>query len=243
MQDTTLTDEQIRQRIDEYTPSVETVQTLDDNGIVIFVGVTGAGKNTIMDRLVASGECYDAITSTTRLPRENNGVMEQDGVEYYFLTVNQALERMEKGEYAEVSWVHDRVNGMLASELTKAAQSGRTTITDVDIQGALKFRRLSDNARLIFVVPPSFAEWDTRNRSRYATEEEFKAAWPARRRSAIMELELVLSEADKFAFVINESLDDAVNEVRAIIAGKVDSDKQQAGQTIVREILTALQAN
>ncbi len=243
MKEDALTDTQIRQLIDTYTPSAETVKLLDDNGIVVFVGVTGAGKNTIMDALVASGEFHDVITATTRLPRENNGVMEQDGVEYYFITVDQAIEKMRAGEYAEVSWVHNRVNGVLASELQKATQLHKTMVIDVDIQGALKFRSLSHGTRLVFVTPPSFEEWDRRNRNRYASDEDFKADWPARRQSAIMELECALDEGDKFALVVNRSLEDAVQDVRTILAEGHSLAKQQEGKAAIESILAVLKAD
>lgn len=240
MQEDALREDQIRQLIDEYTPSEETAKILSDNGLVIFVGVSGAGKNTIMNRLVATGQYHDAVTSTTRLPRENDGVMEQDGVEYYFLTTEQAIENIRSGEYVEVSWVHDRINGMLADELAKAAKSHQLSITDVDVQGAIKYRKLSDNVRLIFVMPPSFDEWDKRNRSRYKTSDDFEAAWPARRRSAIMELELALKE-DIFEFVVNDTIDDTVAEVIDILSRPINIDQQHAGRQVASDILAALQ--
>lgn len=240
MQDINYTEEEIRNMIDLYAPSQETVQTLNDNGLVIFVGVSGAGKNTIMDRLVATGDYYDAITSTTRLPRENDGVMEQDGVEYYFLSTKQAIENIHFGNYVEVSWVHDRINGMLAGELSKAAQSHKTTITDVDIQGALKYRNVSNKVHTVFIVPPSFEEWDARNRNRYKTSDHFNDAWPARKRSAMMELELALRHADEFTFVVNASVEDALDDINAILAGDINLEKQRVGREITAQILGAL---
>lgn len=244
MNQVSLTDKEIRQLIDDYKPSQATIATLDQKGLVIFVGMTGVGKNTLMNSLIETGKYRDAITSTTRAPRKNDGVMEVEGVDYYFLSLNQAIDNLRSGSYAEVSWVHDRVNGMLASELTKPGFDDQITITDVDIQGAIKYHSLSDRVSLFFVLPPSFEEWDRRNRSRYNSQQDFEEAWPVRRRSSIMELEMALAEAERFKFIINDQLDDTVRSVRTAIEDDESSARDlDEARHLAEDILAKLQAS
>lgn len=209
----------IRDLIQHYHPSQQAIDTLHRQRLVIFAGVAGAGKNSIMNGLLASGRYYDIVTSTTRQPRENDGVMERDGVDYIFLTTEEATAKLRAGEYIEVAPVHEKVNGVLVSELEKAEKAGRQPIIDVDVQGVHTFKSLSDRVIAIFVVPPSYDVWMERIRRRYEDDTQFNVAWPARRRSAIRELEDAL-ERPYYHFLVNEDLGQAIRSAEGIIAHK-----------------------
>jgi guanylate kinase len=143
--------------------------------------------------------------------------MEQNGVDYHFLTSEQAAEKLKAGEYIEVARVHEYIYGVLASEITHAEEAGKQPIIDVDVQGVHTFKSLSDNVVAIFVVPPSYQVWMERIKRRYDTEEDFQAAWPARRESAIKELEDALARP-YYHFLVNEDLDQATNSAEGIIS-------------------------
>jgi guanylate kinase len=233
-------DENTKQLLSNYQPSQQAVETLRQQRLVIFAGVSSSGKNTIMNELLKTGKYHDIITSTTRLPRENNGVMERNGVDYHFLTTEQAIEKLQAGEYVEVAPVHERINGVLVSELEKAEAAGKIPIIDVDVQGVKTFKRLSDNIIAIFVVPPSYDEWLARMKARYDTEEDFLAAWPIRRQSAIMELEDALNEP-YYHFLVNEDLGQAVHSAEKIIKkGEVFSQIDKSYRVWVENILHEL---
>lgn len=225
-----------------YHPSQHAVEILNQQQLIIFAGVTGSGKNTIMNELLKTGKYHDIVTSTTRAPRENNGVMEQDGIDYHFLTTEQAVAKLQAGEYVEVAAVHERINGVLVSELERAYEAGKTPIIDVDVQGVRTFKSLSQNVVAIFVVPPSYDEWIARMRRRYDTEEEFQAAWPVRRESAIVELETALSES-YYHFIVNEDLAQAVHSAEKIIQkGDVSSQVDKSYRIWVQNILDDLKS-
>ncbi len=235
-------DQNIKDLIENYRPSDNAIEVLHRQKLIIFAGVSGSGKNTIMNELLKTGEYHDIVTSTTRLPRENNGVMEQNGVDYHFLTTEQAVEKLKAGEYIEVAPVHERINGVLLSELKAAEAAGKTPIIDVDVQGVHTFKALSDNVIAIFVVPPSYDEWLARMKRRYDTEEDFRAAWPVRRESAIMELEEALRES-YYHFIVNEDLSQAVHSAEKIIKkGDVISQIDKSYRVWVENILSELKS-
>ena len=235
-------DQNVKDLIKNYRPSGSAVEVLRRQKLIIFAGVSGSGKNTIMNELLKTGEYHDIVTSTTRLPRENNGVMERDGVDYHFLTTDQAVEKLNAGEYIEVAPVHERINGVLVSELKAAEAAGKTPIIDVDVQGVRTFKALSDNVIAIFVVPPSYDEWLSRMKRRYDTEEDFRAAWPVRRESAIMELEEALREP-YYHFIVNEDLSQAVHSAEKIIKkGDVISQIDKSYRVWVENILSELKS-
>lgn len=225
-----------------YQPSDEVVALLRSRKLVIIAGITGAGKNSIMNELLKTGEYHDLVTATTRAPRENNGILEVDGVDYYFLSKEQALERVARGDYVEVAPVHERINGLLVDELQKARDEGKIAMIDVDVQGVAAYEALSENVISIFVLPPNYDEWVRRTRSRYPNEQSFQEAWPVRRRSAIMELEEALAKP-YYHFVVNESLADAVHAVDKI-AHKNDEFSQidRSFHKWAEQILTELKS-
>ena len=235
-------DPSLKETIKSYKPSAKAVDILRRQRLVIFAGVSSAGKNTIMNKLLATGKYHDIVTSTTREPRENNGIMERDGVDYHFLTTEQALAKLQAGEYIEVASVHERINGVLVSELEKAEAAGKIPIIDVDVQGVKTFKKLSDDVIAIFVVPPTFEEWLSRMKKRYDTLEEFEEVWPVRRQSALMELEEVLHEP-YYHFIVNEDLNQAVNSAEKIItSGDVFSQEDIRYRALVEDLLAELKA-
>lgn len=202
-----------------YTPSQDVIDHVRNKKIIIVAGITSAGKNTIMNELIKTGEYHDLVTSTTRAPRENDGVMEVEGVDYHFLTTEEAISKVKNGEYIEVAWVHERINGLLADEVERAQDEGKIPIIDVNVEGVASLKKISEKAIAIFILPPSYSEWIRRMKKRYPTEGQFNEVWPVRRRSAIMELETALS-APYYHFVVNEDLAEAVNAVDRIAHGE-----------------------
>lgn len=230
----------IEERIDAYTPSSEGVELLQGTKVVLLVGITGAGKNTISGKMRETGEFHDMITSVTRPPRTNDGVLEQDGVDYHFLTEDQALAKLDAGEYVEVSPVHGRIYGVTVDEVRRAHDAGKIALTDIDVQGVAKYKKLSDNVVAIFIIPPSFEEWQTRIQKRYPSLAAFNEDWPNRRESAIRELEIAVSNP-YYHFVINDDLNEAV-EACLKIAHKPDTfhRKDDEKRLLARDILDVL---
>jgi len=231
-----------RQRVVAYQPGDQARALLSETKLVLMVGMSGVGRDTIINELVLRGAYYPLVTSTTRLPRVNDGIMEQNGVEYYFLTSDQATYNLEHGGYIEVSPVHDHVNGLLVEELRRAHDSGKIAVSDVDPQGASKYHQLSDSVTAVFVLPPSYEEWMRRNKQRYATDEDFAVAWPRRRQSAMMELDMAIHDPF-YHFVINDDIAHAVNACDEIAHGApLDQTAQDKGIALAKTILVQLRA-
>jgi len=231
-----------RQRVVAYQPGDQARALLSETKLVLMVGMSGVGRDTIINELVRRGAYYPLVTSTTRLPRVNDGIMEQNGVEYYFLTSDQATYNLEQGGYIEVSPVHDHVNGLLVEELRRAHDSGKIAVSDVDPQGASKYHQLSDSVTAVFVLPPSYEEWMRRNKQRYATDEDFAVAWPRRRQSAMMELDMAIHDPF-YHFVINDDIAHAVNACDEIAHGApLDQTAQDKGIALAKTILVQLRA-
>ncbi len=120
--------------------------------LLVLSGPSGAGKGTLVDRLVASRpECVFSISSTTR-PRRAN---EQDGVQYEFLTRGEFERRRSTGTFLEWAEVHGQLYGTPARFVDEGVRAGRVVVLDVDVQGGASVRRARPDAVTVFVYPPS----------------------------------------------------------------------------------------
>ena len=123
-----------------------------DGFLLVISGPSGAGKGTLVDRLVsARSECVFSISSTTR-PRRGSEV---DGVQYEFLTRDEFERRRSAGTFLEWAEVHGQLYGTPARFVDENVRAGRVVVLDVDVQGGASVRRARPDAVSVFVYPPS----------------------------------------------------------------------------------------
>jgi guanylate kinase len=179
--------------------------------LVIFSAPSGSGKTTIVRELLKRFECFEfSISATSRAPR---GV-EKDGVDYYFLTNEEFKARVERDEFVEWEEVYQGTcYGTLKSEMERIWAKGNVILFDVDVIGGINLKRIfGADACSVFVQPPSIEELERRLRGRGTDAEEVI-------QKRIAKAEFELSKAPVFDHVvINDVLEDAVNEVSAIIS-------------------------
>lgn len=219
-----------------YHPPRAAVKAIKDINIALMVGISGAGKDTIKHALLKHKGFGEIISHTTRPPRQNEGVLEQNGVDYHFIDVNDAHDMLIAGEFVEAKLVHGTVYGTAVNEVVRAGKAG-TAITDVDVQGVAEYKEVSNNVVAIFIIPPSYDEWIRRLKRRYATDELFRAEWPARRDSAIKELQKAL-DLPYYHCIINDDLERAV-AAAADIAARPDvfTRKDDEARLAARDLL------
>ena len=201
--------------LQNYVPSDKTVELVQQTKIVLLVGIAGAGKDTIKHKLLETGRYHHIVSHTTRIPRVNNGIVEQDGVEYHFITPEASLEMVQSGAYVEAKFVHGTVYGTSVEEIRRAEEEHAIALTDVDVQGVDEYKRISDNVIAIFILPPNFDEWQRRLLARYGHGGADPLDIAKRMLTAIAELEHAL-KAPYYHFVVNDDLSRAVE-----VAGKI----------------------
>lgn len=233
--------EVLQELIAEYQPSRAAKQLVREARVVLLVGISGAGKDTIKRHLLEQGDFHDIVSHTTRAPRYNNGIVEQNAVDYHFIDPETAKTMLEEQRFIEAKFVHGTVYGTSMAELETAYKEGKIAITDIDVQGVDEYKLLSREVVAIFILPPTFDAWRQRLRQRYATEEDFLAEWPKRRDSAINELRRAL-ELPYYHFVINDDLATAV-ESTGKISHKPDifTRKDDEARLAARDLLASIE--
>lgn len=231
----------IEQLIKNYQPPADASRVIKSAKIALLVGITGAGKDTIQHELLKDSAFSPVVSHTTRAPRSNNGVDEQDGVDYYYISLERAASMLENGEFVEAKLVHGTVYGTSIEAVRSASEQG-VALNNIDVQGVAEYKAVSDEVVAIFVVPPSYDEWVERLKRRYSTEEEFALEWPKRRTSAIAELKKAL-ELPYYHFLINDDLDRAVDVAKDMAKrNDIFTRKDDQARLAARDILDRIQA-
>jgi guanylate kinase len=202
--------------------------------VALLAAPTSSGRNTLIRELVKTGEYHYIVSDTTRKPRINDGVPEKDGVEYWFRTEEQVLYDLQAGNYVEAAIIHNQqVSAISVRELEKAQSDNKTAITDIEIMGVETLLAAKPDAIALFVLPPSFEEWQRRIKHRgEMTPGEFQR----RLDSACKEFEAALAH-DYYQFVINDTIEHAVQRIHDITQlNKHDPEEQRKGRQLVQEL-------
>ena len=178
--------------------------------LIVFSAPSGAGKTTIVRRLLDLGLPLNfSVSATSRTPRVN----EKDGEDYFFLSVEEFKKKIENDEFVEWQEVYEnQFYGSLHSEVDKLLNQGKHVLFDIDVQGGMNIKRLYQNQALsIFILPPSIQELENRLKLRGTEDDE---SYTKRIEKAEEEINL----ASNFDVrVVNEELDRAVREVQSIV--------------------------
>ena len=130
---------------------------------IVVSGPSGVGKSTICRMLVAADEALSySVSATTRPPR----LGETDGVHYEFIGDKEFDRLVGSSVLAEGAVVHGFRYGTRKSSIRQLMSAGQDVVMDVDVQGGMSLREALPEALLIFVVPPSFEELESRLRAR-----------------------------------------------------------------------------
>ncbi len=153
-------------------------------------------------------------------------------------------EKIENGEMLEWAVIHNQqLSGSDIKNIQEAARLNKVIINDVTPDGAIKFGQYSKNVHPIFIIPPSFSEWQRRMQTRGILSPEEMSN---RMASARHEIQESLKLSDTY-FVVNDNLEAAGEEIYQYIID-VNSDMQSTkndskAREVAKEVLKALENN
>lgn len=182
--------------------------------LLIFSAPSGSGKSTIVNFLMQEHpelNMHFSISCTTRAPRGT----EQNGVEYFFLTLEEFKAKIAEDAFVEYEEVYtDRFYGTLKSQVENQINNGENVVFDVDVKGGCNLKKIFGSEALsVFIQPPSVEELRRRLVGR-ATDA------PEVIEQRLAKAEEELTYAPKFDVVIvNDDLDTAKADALKTISG------------------------
>ncbi len=182
--------------------------------LIVVSGFSGAGKGTIMKKLVSETEDFAlSISMTTRAPREG----EQHGKEYYFVTKEVFEETIANDGLVEYACYCGNYYGTPKSYVDEMLSAGKNVLLEIEMQGAMKIKEKFPEAVLLFVMPPSAKVLYERLVGRGTETKEVID----RRMARAVEESQGIEQYDYI--VVNDDLDTCVEEVKAIVAASANA--------------------
>lgn len=168
----------------------------------------GCGKDTILSEMF---KCNDtagyAVSATTRAPREG----EVNGVHYHFLTREEFERKIAEKEVLEYTEYCGNYYGTLKKSVDDLLHAGKDAILKIEVEGAMNIKKMFPEARLVFILPPSWEILEKRLRDR-GTETEDKII--ERTKQARNEV----SYAKNYDYlIVNDDLNKAVDDLLTIL--------------------------
>ena len=196
-----------RTRLREYLVSRE---GSGPSRLVVLAGPTAVGKGTVSTYIRENyPDVLLSVSATTRAPRPG----EIDGVHYYFVTDDEFDDMIEAGQFLEWATVHNSYRyGTPRPPIDEALGEGKRVLLEIDLQGARQVRESMPEARLVFLLPPSWEELVRRLIGR-GTEDS------AEQQRRLDTAKVELAAQDEFDFkVVNREVSGAALEVVELMA-------------------------
>ncbi|HHL52658.1 MAG TPA: guanylate kinase [Flammeovirgaceae bacterium] len=183
---------------------------------VIFSAPSGSGKTTIVRHLlkVIPGLEFSISACT----RDKRGRTEQDGKDYYFLSVDEFKRKIDNGEFIEWEEVYPgNYYGTLKSEIARIWQAGKAVIFDVDVKGGVNLKNyFKEKALAVFVKVPSLEVLAERLRARGTEDEESLS-------ERLYKAQFELQFEDRFdVTIVNDELPRALQEAEKLVREFLD---------------------
>lgn len=178
--------------------------------LIIFSAPSGSGKSTLVQYLLTQVPGFAfSISATSRAPRG----AEKDGVDYYFLSLEEFQQRVAEDAFLEWEEVYPgQCYGTLKTEVEKSWSVGDAVAFDIDVVGGKNLKaQFGDQALALFIQAPSVEELEHRLVARGTDSPEKiklrieKASWE-------------MNQSEYFDhIIINDDLDRAKAEAKKLL--------------------------
>ncbi len=156
-------------------------------------------------------QLFVSVSVTTRSPRSG----ERPGEHYHYVDRDTFARMIESDEFLEYAEYAGNFYGTPGAPVRQALAAGRSTLLEIELQGARQIRAAMPDSLLVMLVPPSWEVLDGRLSDR-GTEDP--GARERRMRVAREELDAA-GEFD--ATVVNDDLQRAAQELISLMSGTV----------------------
>ena len=176
--------------------------------LLVISGPSGAGKGTLVAKLLDKDQSFAfSVSVTTRGRREN----EIEDVHYHFISEAEYDKLLSEDAFLEHASVHGHRYGTLKSEVYERIERGQNVLLDIDPQGARAVMEKEKNCVSVFILPPSYHDLKVRLHTRNTENEEEIQRRLNNARGEIAQM-------DKYRYlVVNDDLELAYDQLVSIV--------------------------
>lgn len=176
--------------------------------LFILSAPSGAGKSSLINALLKKhADMKVSVSHTTRAPRPG----ENDAEHYHFVSVDEFKALIAKDDFFEWAQVFDNYYGTSKQAIESQLAAGIDVFLDIDWQGARQVRKIMDDVKTIFILPPSKQELEQRLNNRGQDSAEIIAGRMAQAQSET-------SHYDEYDFVVvNDDFNTALSEIESVV--------------------------
>lgn len=184
------------------------IKTNNKGLLIVVSGPSGAGKDTICQKLIKDdSNIWMSVSMTTRKPRP----LEKDDVDYFFVSSEEFENKINDNTFLEYASYNDNYYGTPKDKVEEKLNEGKDVILVIDINGAINIKKIIPSALFIFIMPP---DMETLKNRLIGRKTESKDKVVKRFITAYNEV----NNYKKYNYVVvNDKVEDAVNKVKSII--------------------------
>ena len=184
------------------------IKTNNKGLLIVVSGPSGAGKDTICNKLIKeNSNIWMSVSMTTRKPRP----LEKEGVDYFFVSSEEFENKINDNTFLEYASYNDNYYGTPKDKVEEKLNEGKDVILVIDINGAINIKKIIPSALFIFIMPP---DMETLKNRLIGRKTESKDKVVQRFITAYNEV----NNYKKYNYVVvNDKVEDAVNKVKSII--------------------------
>lgn len=184
------------------------IKTNNKGLLIVVSGPSGAGKDTICQKLIKeNSNIWMSVSMTTRKPRP----LEKDGVDYFFVSSEEFENKINDNTFLEYASYNDNYYGTPKDKVEEKLNEGKDVILVIDINVAINIKKIIPSALFIFIMPP---DMETLKNRLIGRKTESKDKVVKRFITAYNEV----NNYKKYNYVVvNDKVEDAVNKVKSII--------------------------
>jgi len=184
------------------------IKTNNKGLLIVVSGPSGAGKDTICQKLIKeNSNIWMSVSMTTRKPRP----LEKEGVDYFFVSSEEFENKINDNTFLEYAFYNDNYYGTPKDKVEEKLNEGKDVILVIDINGAINIKKIIPSALFIFIMPP---DMETLKNRLIGRKTESKDKVVKRFITAYNEV----NNYKKYNYVVvNDKVEDAVNKVKSII--------------------------